>query len=245
MTADGTLVACMRGVGRSYERGAERVVALDSIDLEVKQGELLSITGPSGSGKSTLLHLLGGLDRPTRGAVLLAPQQGLAKRAHNGLVDLAELDDDELARLRRQEVGFVFQSFHLLPTLTAAENVALPLILDGQGEPRARERAVPLLVQMGLSERLDHLPEELSGGERQRVALARALAPSPALLLADEPTGNLDSVQGRQILELLRREVNEEQRTVVLVTHDTSSRYLMDRVLRLQDGQLQEDGTSP
>jgi putative ABC transport system ATP-binding protein len=191
----------------------------------VARGEFLCITGASGSGKSTLLHILGGLDRPDSGDVLL---EGIA---------IARLDDDELALVRRRRLGFVLQFFNLLPTLTAAENAAFPLLLDGARD--ALERAYASLERVGLAARSGHRPSQLSGGEQQRVALARALVTSPAVVLADEPTGNLDSATGREILELLRTTANDGQ-TIVMVTHDERSATFADRLVRLSDGVLDE-----
>jgi ABC-type lipoprotein export system ATPase subunit len=225
-------VFTLSGVTKKFQRGAEEVVALASVDLEVGRGEFLLVMGPSGSGKSTLLHLLGGLDRPTRGAVRFVDGQPVG-------VDLASLDDEALARLRRRSIGFVFQEFHLLPTLTAQENVMLPLLLDGAAERTARERASARLEQVGLAPRRDHLPDQLSGGERQRVAIARALVADPPVLLCDEPTGSLDSARGREILALLRELVDREGRTAVVVTHDPSAIPFAHRRLTLRDGRLE------
>jgi putative ABC transport system ATP-binding protein len=233
------LSARLEEVGRRFRQGDETVAALDRVDLEVAHGEFLAVLGPSGSGKSTLLHLLGGLDRPTRGRVLLGGVH-VEGRPDGELVDLAGLDDEALSRLRRTSVGFVFQSFNLLPTLTAEENVALPLILDGRAETEARDRARELLEFVSLVHRRGQFPEALSGGERQRVAAARALAPRPSLILADEPTGNLDSGHGAELLGLLRRLVDEQTRTVVMVTHDPGAAGIADRRVTLRDGRIAE-----
>jgi ABC-type lipoprotein export system ATPase subunit len=222
----------LRGVERRFGRGGEVVVALGGVDLDVARGELLLVMGPSGSGKSTLLHLLGGLERPTAGSVLFRPAAGSAP------VALEAEGDEALAALRRRTLGFVFQEFHLLATLTAAENVALPLLLDGVAERVAAESAMRRLHQLGLDVRARNLPDQLSGGERQRVAIARALVADPPVLLCDEPTGNLDSVRGQEIFALLRRLAREEGRTVVVVTHDPAARPFADRVLTLRDGRL-------
>jgi len=242
MTPDpAATVAWLRDVERRHRRGGEEVAALHGVELPVRHGELLAVMGPSGSGKSTLLHLLGTLDRPTRGAVLYSRRHlGAGGGADGDWVDTATLDDEELARLRREEIGFVFQAFHLLPTLDAEENVALPLILAGRGEGAARARARELLERFGLAARRRHRPDDLSGGERQRVAIARALAPEPVLILADEPTGNLDSVQGREILDAFRDLVDRDGRTVLLVTHDAGAAERADRVRWLRDGRLQD-----
>ncbi len=208
-----------------------------TLDWKVAQGRWHAVRGPSGSGKSPLLHLLGGLDRPTRGQVLLA-RRHIPEDAgpRDPLIDLHAMDDEALARLRRTEVGFVFQSFHLLPTLNATENAALPLLLDGVRESDARQRAEHLLETVGLGHRRGHFPEELSGGERQRVATARALAPGPSLLLADEPTGNLDRVQGLEVLELFSRLMADHDMTIVMVTHDALAAERAEQVHELDDG---------
>jgi putative ABC transport system ATP-binding protein len=193
----------------------------------VPAGQFLAIAGPSGSGKSTLLGLIAGLDQPTAGRIEVAG------------VDITTLDEDALARFRRDHVGYVFQSFHLLPTLTAQENVAVPLELAG--EAGAAERAASLLAEVGLAERAHHYPVQLSGGEQQRVAVARAMARRPALLLADEPTGNLDSATGKQIIELLVGMNRRLGSTLVLVTHDTALAAHADRVVTLRDGRVVSD----
>ncbi len=228
-------VFSLRGVTKSFQRGAEEVVALGGVDLEIARGEMLLVMGPSGSGKSTLLHLLGGLDRPSSGSIRFAAGRDGARDS----VDLSKLEDEDLARLRRRAIGFVFQEFHLLPTLTAEENVMLPLLLDGVAERAARERARERLARVGLAPRRDHLPDQLSGGERQRVAIARALVADPPVLLCDEPTGSLDSARGREILALLRELVDRERRTVVVVTHDLNARPFAHRELALRDGRLE------
>ena len=212
-----------QGIVRTYSSGAEAVHALRGVDLTVSAGEFLAITGPSGSGKSTLLHIIGGLDRPDEGRVRLEGR------------DMSALPDEELALVRRRHLGFVLQFFNLLPTLSAAENVGFPLLLDG--DPEALERARGSLATVGLAERAGHRPSQLSGGEQQRVALARALVTKPAVVLADEPTGNLDSTTGEGILELLRATADRGQ-TIVLVTHDTRTADYADRVVRLADGRL-------
>ncbi len=216
-------------VRKTYGQGASAVEALRGIDLKVARGEFLAIMGPSGSGKSTLLHLLGGVDVPTSGRVLL---EG---------TDLASLDDDQRSRFRRQRIGFIFQTFNLLPTLTAAENVALPLELDGVPGPEAHARAAEALEAVGITHRRTHIPSAMSGGEQQRVAVARALVIRPALLLADEPTGNLDSANGYQVTTLLRRLVDREGHTIVMVTHDVEVAAHAGRVVRLRDGRIQTD----
>jgi len=209
--------------------GAASVAALNNVDLAVEQGEFVAITGASGSGKSTLLHLLGGIARPTAGSVLL---EG---------VDLASLDDDALARVRRRRIGFVFQRYNLLPELSLVENVALPLALDGMASARSEEAARAALETVGLSNRAEHRPDELSGGEQQRGAIARALVAEPAIVLADEPTGALDSVNSRRVIELLMRLAADHQQTVILVTHDPGIAAVAGRTIRMQDGRVESD----
>ncbi|MCB0077752.1 MAG: ABC transporter ATP-binding protein [Anaerolineales bacterium] len=224
MTANNLIKAA--GLSKAYG-GSTGVQALHDVNLQVRQGDLVAIVGPSGSGKSTLLNLLGTLDRPTAGTVTLAGTQ----------VDT--LNDNALADFRRNHIGFVFQLFNLIPVLTALENVMLPLVpfrrkLDFDLEARARE----LLKMVGLAARMIHLPGQLSGGEQQRVAIARALVNQPPLILADEPTGNLDSATGATIMRLLRHLSQAQGLTVVLVTHDPAVAAQAERVVRLQDGQL-------
>ncbi len=219
----------VRKVTKRYE-GKHAVEALRQISFRVGRGEMVATMGPSGSGKSTLLNILGGLDRPSEGSVLI-----------DG-ADLTRLDDDALTRLRREKIGFVFQFFNLLPTLTALENVALPMHLAGVARRETAARAAALLATVGLSGRQDHLPDELSGGEQQRVAMARALALHPPLILADEPTGNLDSRNGHEILELFKRLQREFGTTVIMVTHDSRAASFCDRVLTMQDGMMVGDG---
>jgi putative ABC transport system ATP-binding protein len=211
---------------KQYQMGAVSVSALDGVDFCVEAGEFVAIMGPSGSGKSTLLHLLGGLDTPTSGDVLLNGQS------------LARLSDDDLTRLRRRKVGFIFQFYNLLPTLTALENVALPLLIDSQPLNRHREHIDELLALVSLSDRADHRPDQLSGGQQQRVAIARAFVNKPEIVLADEPTGNLDSRSGTAILELLRRASRELDATIVMVTHDPRAASYADRIVFLKDGRI-------
>jgi putative ABC transport system ATP-binding protein len=203
---------------------AAGVTAVRGVDLAVDEGEFVAITGASGSGKSTLLHMLGGITRPTSGRVLL---EG---------VDLATLDDDALAEIRRRRIGFVFQRYNLLPELSLAENVALPLVLDGATEARCRDAARLALEAVGMAHRADHRPDALSGGEQQRGAVARALVTDPAIVLADEPTGALDSVNSGVVLELLQRLVRDRRQTVILVTHDPSIAATAGRIVRMKDG---------
>jgi ABC-type lipoprotein export system ATPase subunit len=211
------------------DAGATSVAALNGVDLDVEQGEFVAITGASGSGKSTLLHLLGGITRPTAGHVLL---EG---------VDLASLDDDALARVRRRRIGFVFQRYNLLPELSLVENVALPLVLDGIADTRSEAAAHRALETVGLAHRAGHRPDELSGGEQQRGAIARALVAEPAIVLADEPTGALDSVNSRRVIELLMRLVAEHRQTVILVTHDPGIAAAAGRTIRMRDGRIEAD----
>jgi putative ABC transport system ATP-binding protein len=219
----------MRSVTKRYQQGRRTVAALRGVNLCVHAGEFLSVMGPSGSGKSTLLHLLGALDTPTSGAVLLDGR------------DLRQMSDRERSLLRRSRIGFVFQFFNLLPTLTAAENVALPLLLAGERRGPAHRRARAGLDRVGLSGRAGHLPEELSGGEMQRVAIARALVTGPRVVLCDEPTGNLDSAAGREVLAVLRAIPEEDGRAVVMVTHDDRAAAHGDRVVRVRDGRVETE----
>jgi putative ABC transport system ATP-binding protein len=216
-------------VNLSLGRGAARVHILKDIDLHIGAGEAVGLVGPSGSGKSTLLMVMAGLERPYSGSVTVADE------------DLARLDEDALARFRGRRIGIVFQSFHLIPTMTALENVAVPLELAGAADAFAR--AEQELVAVGLAERLGHYPAQLSGGEQQRVALARALAPSPAILVADEPTGNLDESTGREIVELLFAGHAARRTTLVLVTHDPALASRCDRVVRMRSGRLEPRAT--
>ena len=215
-----------RSLHKQYHLGSHDVNALSGIDFIVEQGEFVAIMGPSGSGKSTLLHLIGGLDQPSEGEVILAGKR------------LSLLKDRQLTILRRRNVGFVFQFFNLLPTLTAEENILLPILIDGQNPRKFEERLKILLDLVGLTDRRGHRPEQLSGGEQQRVALARALITEPAILLADEPTGNLDSVTGAAIMSLLQRSYNELKQTVIVVTHDPFAATYAKRVIFLKDGCL-------
>ena len=213
-----------RGVAKSYRKGGETVEALAGVDLTVQERGLVAIVGPSGSGKSTLLHILGAMDRPTRGEVWVAGR------------NLADLSAAELTRFRGQTVGFVFQTFNLVPNLTALENVALPMEFNGVASAARKARASALLHRFGLGQRLKHYPRELSGGEMQRVAIARAVANEPPLVLADEPTGNLDSRSGQVIYDLLREIARE--RTVLVVTHAEDLANLAERVIHIRDGKL-------
>ena len=213
---------------RAYPRGASSVVALAGVSLEIRSGEKLAIMGPSGSGKTTLLSILGCLDRPSSG-----------EHRFEGR-DVKALGDDELSRLRNRSVGFVFQAFHLIPQLTVAENVETPLLYEGAPLDEWRPRALAALERVGLADRADHRPSELSGGEAQRAAIARALVTRPRLLLADEPTGNLDTATGEEIASLLD-ELNVQGATVVLVTHNEALGRRAGRVLRLRDGRVESE----
>jgi putative ABC transport system ATP-binding protein len=215
-------------VSKHYN-GKRQVIALDAVDLEISRGEMVSIVGPSGSGKSTLLNLIGGLDRPTSGEIRIDGQA------------VASLGDDDLTRLRRDKIGFIFQFFNLLPSLSCLENVALPLHLKGLGRREIDQRARELLELVQLGHRIDHLPDELSGGERQRVAIARALAFHPPILLADEPTGNLDTRTGAEILRLMH-DLNERlHATVLIVTHDATVAESCPRTVTLRDARIAGD----
>jgi putative ABC transport system ATP-binding protein len=212
-----------------YGKGDTAVTALDHVNLRIERGEFVAIMGPSGCGKSTLLHLLGGLDRPTSGAVKIDGQS------------LSDLSDTALAELRRRRIGFVFQFFNLIPVLDAVENAALPLMLDGIALPEARKRAGEWLDHVDMSSRKTHRPDQLSGGQQQRVAVARALVAEPALILADEPTGNLDTRAADEIAALLKQVAGEWGRSVIMVTHDPRIAAYADRIVFLKDGKVIDD----
>jgi putative ABC transport system ATP-binding protein len=211
--------------------GRRLVSILEDINLEIPDKQVAAIVGPSGSGKSTLLGLIAGLDRPTSGSILL-----------DG-VDITHLHEDEMARYRREKIGYIFQSFHLIPTLSALENVAIPLEL--KGDRHALERAAELLAAVGLQDRASHYPVQLSGGEQQRIAVARAFACRPSILLADEPTGNLDSTTGQHVIELLLRLNRDQGSTLVLVTHDQALASCAERMIALRDGRIESDRSQP
>jgi ABC-type lipoprotein export system ATPase subunit len=219
-----------RGLEMEYGHGAGLVRALDAVDLQMASGETLAVMGPSGCGKSTLLHLLGGLERPSAGEVWLAGRR------------IDELSEKALARLRRHAIGFVFQAFHLMDELTAAENVELPALLAGCSPRAARERAAELLARVGLTDRARHLPSALSGGERQRVAIARALSNEPLVVLADEPTGNLDSSATLDVLRLLDS-LRAAGQTLLIVTHDARIAATADRLITMRDGAFVDEST--
>jgi putative ABC transport system ATP-binding protein len=216
-----------KSLSKRYQMGQQTVSALGGVDFVVEKGEFVAIMGPSGSGKSTLLHLLGGLDKPSEGEITLAGHK------------LSLLNDKKSTLVRRHNVGFVFQFFNLLPTLTAQENITLPLIIDGKNPRKVQKRLEALLELVGLTDRARHKPDQLSGGEQQRVALARALITEPAIVLADEPTGNLDSKTGIMIMELLRRSCDELGQTIIVVTHDPRAASYADRVVLLRDGHVE------
>ena len=224
-------VVTARNIVRRYGDGDAAVHALRGVSLDIGRGQLTAVMGPSGSGKSTLMHILAGLDRPTEGEVTVAG------------VEVSSLDDTSLTKLRRDHIGFIFQFFNLLPMLTAAENIVLPQKLAGAKIDRAW--VSELTAKVGLDARLTHRPSELSGGQQQRVAVARALVSRPTVLFADEPTGNLDSRTGAEVLDLIRQSVDELDQTVVMVTHDARAAAAADRVLFLADGAIVKDGARP
>lgn len=213
-----------------YNPGENEVWALNHVSLEIGQGELVAIIGQSGSGKSTLMNMLGCLDVPTSGSYFLHGQ------------DVSSMSDDELSDIRNKEIGFIFQGFNLIPNLTAEENVELPLIYRGVGRRQRKELARKALQKVGLANRMDHKPSEMSGGQQQRVAIARAIAQAPPVILADEPTGNLDSNSTKEIMDILRQ-LHREGRTVILITHDNEIAAQAKRVIRIRDGKVEEDVT--
>jgi len=221
------MIRCI-DVRKVYRQGNNEIIALDGVSLDIARGEFAVIMGPSGSGKSTLLHLIGGLDRPTSGELLV--DQRL----------VGQMADDQVTLFRRTRIGFVFQFFNLLPTLTALENVALPFVLDGRSKEEAEERAKMLLDKVGLQNRQDHLPEEMSGGEIQRIAVARALAFDPPILLADEPTGNLDSKTGEEIMGVFEH-LHSQGNTIILVTHEPDIATHAWRIISIRDGSVESD----
>lgn len=223
MNERGEFVLELRGVGKSYEMGAVEVHALREVDLQLRRGELVVILGPSGCGKSTLLNMIGGLDRPTTGTVIVDGE------------DISSYDESRLSVYRRRKIGFVFQFFNLIPTLTAKENVLLTAELVDRSRP-----VLEVLAEVGLKERADHFPNELSGGEQQRVALARALIKNPPILLCDEPTGELDFETGKRTLSLIHRLSHEEEMTVLIVTHNAAIAQMADTVIRMQSGRILE-----
>jgi putative ABC transport system ATP-binding protein len=218
-------IVSLRGIGRTYDMGRVTVPALRDVDLDVSRGEFLAIVGPSGSGKSTMMHIIGCLDRPTTGTYALAG------------TPVEEMDDNGLARVRSRTIGFVFQSYNLLPRTSALDNVATPLLYQGVGRAERARRAAAALERLGLGDRMHHEPSELSGGQQQRVAVARAIVTDPALILADEPTGNLDQASGHEVLGLLR-ELHAAGSTIVLITHDAEVAEAASRQVHIRDGRL-------
>ncbi|MEM7734745.1 MAG: ABC transporter ATP-binding protein [Deinococcota bacterium] len=227
--AEANIVVQARNLSKTYSLGEERVHALQDLSLNIKQGEFIAVMGPSGSGKSTLLHVLGLLEMPDDGEVTIQNHP------------TSSLDDDALTALRRDKLGFVFQNFELIPNLSAKENILLPAEVAGKRK-QAEARLESLAAELGISDRLHHRPKQLSGGQQQRVAIARALINDPALILADEPTGNLDSDTGRDVLRLLQDGVKRHSWTVVMVTHDPNAARFAERFMMLQDGQIVEEG---
>ncbi len=225
---DAGIVIQTEDLWKTYEMGAEQLHALRGVDLQIRKGEYVAIMGPSGSGKSTLMNLIGCLDTPTKGSYWLAGRL------------VSQLDDDELAYIRNREIGFVFQTFNLLPRATALHNVELPMIYNGTPSAERQERARKALQQVDLAERMMHKPNELSGGQRQRVAIARALVNNPSILLADEPTGNLDSATGEEIMALFAR-LHQGGNTIILVTHEADIAAHAHRSIRLRDGKIEKD----
>jgi putative ABC transport system ATP-binding protein len=226
-----SLVIDINKIGKTYKIGEVVVNALETIDLKIEKGEYVALMGPSGSGKSTLMNILGCLDTPSRGSYKL-----------NG-IDVSHMTDNELAEIRNKEIGFIFQTFNLLPRNSSLENVALPLVYAGIGKPERLETAKKALVSVGLGDRVEHKPNELSGGQRQRVAIARALVNKPAIILADEPTGNLDTKTSYEIMDLLE-EIHKKGNTVIIVTHEEDIAKRAKRIVRLRDGIVESDTIS-
>ena len=222
----------IKNLKRDFQLGSETIYVLKGIDLQINKGEYVALMGPSGSGKSTLMNLLGCLDTPTSGTYIL-----------NGK-DVSQMHDDDLAEIRNKEIGFVFQTFNLLPRTTALDNVALPMIYAGYSKSERNERATEVLTQVNLSDRMDHQPNQLSGGQRQRVAIARALVNKPSIILADEPTGNLDSKTSVEIMNLFN-DIHKNGNTVILVTHEEDIAKYAHRIIRLRDGLIESDSPNP
>jgi putative ABC transport system ATP-binding protein len=216
----------LRNVWKSYYMKGVETNALRGVNVEIKKGEYAAILGPSGSGKSTLMHIMGCLDTPTKGRVFVEGKE------------VSELNDDELAKIRREKIGFVFQAYNLIPGLTATENVALPMRFSGYGRSESHKRAKEILRKVGLEKRMDHKPNELSGGEQQRVAIARSLSNDPDVILADEPTGNLDTKAGREIFELLEELHKKTKKTIIVVTHDINLAKRAHREIKIMDGMI-------
>ncbi|MAG01923.1 macrolide ABC transporter ATP-binding protein [Candidatus Pacearchaeota archaeon] len=215
----------LKDVAKYFYLGEETIKAVDGVDITINKGDFVAIVGPSGSGKSTAMNMVGALDTPTKGNIYLDK------------TNIAHLHESELAQIRGRKIGFVFQTFNLIPTLTALENVMLPMVFQGYSLEERRERATELLEKIGLGQRLDHLPNELSGGERQRVAVSRALANDPEVILADEPTGNLDSKRGEEVADMFNK-LSNEGKTIILVTHDEDIAKHADKIYKLKDGRI-------
>lgn len=221
-------VISIRDLGKTYQMGTTQVHALKTVDIDIQQNEFVALMGPSGSGKSTLMNLLGCLDTPSKGKYILSGE------------NVGELEDGELATIRNKRIGFVFQTFNLLPRLTSLDNVALPLVYAGLTKSQRNQKAMEVLERVGLGDRVDHKPNELSGGQRQRVAIARALVNDPALILADEPTGNLDSKTSYEIMDIFEQ-LHREGNTIILVTHEPDIAEHAHRIVRLRDGLIESD----
>lgn len=222
----------LENIWKTYLLGEIKLTVLKGVSLSVKKGSFVAIMGPSGSGKSTLLHMVGALDVPSKGSIYIAGQ------------DISKLSEDELAKIRGKEIGFVFQQFNLLPNLTAIENVVLPMVFQGIPEKQRTERAKELLGSLGMEKRINHKPNELSGGERQRIAIARALANDPEIIVADEPTGNLDSETGKKIMEVFIELHKGKKKTIIVVTHDPNIAGYTEEVINIKDGEIIKNGKS-
>lgn len=225
MNKNNNTIIQLKNVHKDYKMGDSIVAAVEGVNLEIKKGNFVAITGPSGSGKSTMMNLVGALDLATQGDIFLDNQ------------NIEHLEESELSQIRGRKIGFVFQTFNLIPTLTALENVALPMMFQDYIREERNKRATKLLKEVGLSHRMEHLPNELSGGERQRVAIARALANNPEVILADEPTGNLDSKTGKEIIEMFIK-LNKQGKTVIVVTHDLEIAKHAKHIIKLKDGKI-------